>query len=81
MNKETAARILSEYKENEEINAHAENFLLLAEAFEDEHAAYVAKTNIQLIRQKGYADSNCFYRREAHNLCNPYYYQLTELAK
>lgn len=81
MNKETAARILSEYEENEELNLHAENLLLLAEAFEDENAAHYAKMNIGLIKMRGYARIDCFYRQEAYELCNHYYYQLTELVK
>lgn len=78
MNKETAQKILRRYKKNEELNLHAENYLLLAEAFEDAHSADDARINLHFIQRNRYANEE--YSKMAHSSCNHYYYELVRIA-
>ena len=79
MNKETAKTILHRYIKNEESNLHAENYLLLAEAFGDAKAVDYAKININFIQRNNYLNSAL--NNIAYSWCNHYYYELVELSK
>ena len=73
-------KTLNEYKENEDLNLHGENYLLLAQAFDDIGAIFTAETNLR-VRDSHYSSEKMrtLARYEAHNLCNHYYYSLKEL--
>ena len=79
MNKDQAKKILEVYEENEDLNFHAENYLLLAKAYDDEGAIFIAETNLR-VRDSHHSSEKMrtLARSEAHNLCNHYYYSLKE---
>lgn len=77
MDKATAQQILTQHKENEKTNSHTENCLLLAEAFEDDHAESVSRTALGIVKHRGYASD---HSKEAHQLTRSYYYKLVKIA-
>lgn len=68
------------YKENEDLNLHGENYLLLAKAFGDEAAIFMAETYLR-VRDSQFTSIRMIElaRTEAHNFCNLYYYKLKEM--
>ena len=71
---------LIEYKENEDLNLHGENYLLLAQAFDDYAAIFMAETYLR-VRDSHFASAKMIdlARTEAHDFCNLYYYRLKEV--
>jgi len=65
--------LLNEYKENEELNCHSENYLLLAESFGTDEDIMKAKVNLEFQRKNLYADNEL--NKAAHDACNVYYYR------
>ena len=64
--------LLNEYKENENLNYHSENYLLLANAFGTDEDIQKAKANLNFQRKNLYVDNDL--SKAAHDACNPYYY-------
>jgi len=62
-----------QYKENEELNCHSENYLLLAESFGTDEDIQKAKANIDFQRKNLYSDNDL--HKAAHDACNVYYYR------
>ena len=48
--------LLEEYKENEELNYHSENVVLLAEKYGDALTQRVARMSLERMNRKGYSD-------------------------
>ena len=69
-----AESIITEYKENEESNCHAENYLLLAKSMKDEEAIFLAEANLNFSNKFEYCDMNL--RKAAHDACNDFYYNI-----
>ncbi len=61
------------YKENEELNCHSENYLLLAESFGTDEDIMKAKVNLEFQQKNLYADNEL--HKAAHDACNVYYYR------
>lgn len=74
----TPQEALDLYHENEELNAHSDNYLLLAKFFQDDAAIKAAELNLCLNNDNFDIVNN---RKRAHDLCNPYYYELVKLCK
>jgi len=80
--KHKAIEVLADYKENEDLNLHAENYLLLAETFEDENAIQKARFAISTNTPSSTKYSKILAARNiAHAACNHYYYKLVKLTK
>jgi len=78
INKEAARQIIKEtikaqYDENEDINDHAGNYVLLAEHFGDDTQKAIARRNLDYRDKHGHADYKL--TQEAHAFINPLYYQ------
>ena len=80
MTPQQAKATLKQYKENEDLNLHGENYLLLAEAFKDVNATRLANAYVKLINS-GKSFHVEYAQRDTHNACNHYYYQLKEIIK
>jgi len=65
--------LLNEYKENEELNCHSENYLLLAESFGTDEDIQKAQANLDFQSKNLYADNEL--NKAAHDACNVYYYR------
>jgi|AntRauTorcE11898_2_1112593.scaffolds.fasta_scaffold93224_1 hypothetical protein len=78
--KELATAILIKYHENEELNLHSENFLLLAQSFQDERAIDCAEKNLKY-RDRSSNVSRQYYNVMAYESCNHLYYKLVKIAE
>ncbi len=67
------------YKENEELNYHSENYLLLAESFGTDEDIQKAKANLEFQRKNLYTDNDL--NKAAHDACNVYYYRYLKVIK
>jgi len=65
--------LFKEYKENENLNLHAENLLLLASEYGTEEDIHKAELNLKYLNKFGYRDN--VLNREAYEANNNYYYK------
>jgi len=77
--KEINQSVLNRYKKNESENAHAENYLLLANWMRDDEASAIARLNIQFQKEHGYVQTDL--RNLAHKHCNPFHAILIDNCK
>lgn len=74
MNTTQAKNNLRIYKENEDANRHAENYVLLANLFGTLEDQMIAKANLWYQVEAGHVSP--FLSSETHNRVNRYYYEL-----